>query len=58
MLRRKCLKVKNLESILDQAVLGVQSRMYQAAKQLNLCKDTIPRRVKGGLSRSQPGQQQ
>jgi hypothetical protein len=62
MVRCKSQTTAKLDTLLDQAVLGVQSGLYKssykAAKQLGLCKDTVTRRVNGGLSRSQARQKQ
>ncbi|KAK6599313.1 transposase [Botrytis cinerea] len=62
MVRRKSLKVQEMESRLAEAVLGVQNgkykSSYEAAKELGLSKDTVTRRVKGGSSRSEARQSQ
>ncbi|APA16038.1 hypothetical protein SS1G_10153 [Sclerotinia sclerotiorum 1980 UF-70] len=62
MVRRKSLKVQEMESRLAEAVLGVQNgkykSSYEAAKELGLPKDTVTRRVKGGSSRSEARQSQ
>ncbi|KAK6598160.1 aldehyde reductase [Botrytis cinerea] len=62
MVRRKSLKVQEMESRLAEAVLGVQNgkykSSYEAAKELGLSKDTVTRRVKGGSSRSEARQLQ
>ena len=62
MVRRKSQSAVALEALLDKAVQGVQSRKYkssyEAAKHLKLNKETVLRRVNGGLSRSQARQQQ
>ncbi|APA05486.1 hypothetical protein sscle_01g002560 [Sclerotinia sclerotiorum 1980 UF-70] len=51
MVRRKSLKVQEMESRLAEAVLGVQNgkykSSYEAAKELGLSKDTVTRCVKG-----------
>ena len=56
MFRRKSLKLAEVNTKVDQAVLGVQSGLYkssyEAAKQLGLPRNTVTRRVNGGLSRS------
>ncbi|APA08975.1 hypothetical protein SS1G_02829 [Sclerotinia sclerotiorum 1980 UF-70] len=50
MVRRKSLKVQEMESRLAEAVLGVQNgkykSSYEAAKELGLSKDTVPRFIK------------
>ncbi|APA15885.1 hypothetical protein sscle_15g106550 [Sclerotinia sclerotiorum 1980 UF-70] len=62
MVRRKSLKVQEMESRLAEAVLGVQNgkykSSYEVAKELGLSKDTVTRRVKGGSSRSEAHQLQ
>ena len=55
MVRQKSAKAAEIASLLKEAVLGVQTRKYkssyEAAKQLGLCKETVTRRVNGGLTR-------
>ena len=62
MVRRKSQTAAEIDTLVTQAVLGVQSglykSLYKAAKQLKICKTTIARRVNGGGSRSQARQQQ
>ena len=62
MVRRKSLAAAELNTRLEEAVLGVQTgkykSSYEAGKVLRLSKETIARRVNGGLSRSQARQQQ
>ena len=61
MVRRKSLAATALDTRLEEAVLGVQTRKYkssyEAGKILRLSKETIARRVNGGSSRSQARQQ-
>jgi hypothetical protein len=62
MVRRKSQTAAEIEVRVNEAVLGVQSGLYkssyEAAKQLGVPKNTVTRRVNGGLSRSQARQQQ
>jgi transposase len=62
MVRQKSLTAAESNTLVDQAVLGVQSGLYkssyEAARVLQLSVSTITRRVNGGLSRSQARQQQ
>jgi transposase len=62
MVRQKSLTAAESNTLVDQAVLGVQSGLYkssyEAARVLQLSVSTITRRVNGGLSRSQACQQQ
>jgi DDE superfamily endonuclease/Tc5 transposase DNA-binding domain len=62
MVRRKSKSAAELDTLVTEAVLGVQSGLYkssyEAAKQLGLDRKTVTRRVNGGLSRSQARQQQ
>src|SRR3982074_2907219 len=62
MVRRKSQTAAEIDALVNEAVLGVQSRLYkspyEAAKKLGVSKDTVTRRVNGGLSRSQACQQQ
>jgi hypothetical protein len=62
MVRRRSQNAAVLNTLLDEAVHGVQSgkykSSYKAAKELGLNKETVLRRVNGGLSRSQARQQQ
>ena len=57
MTRRKSQATAELDTRLNEAVLGVQSKKYkssyEAAKKLGLNKETVSRRVNKGLSRSQ-----
>ena len=57
MVRRKSQTAAEIDALVNEAVLGVQSRLYKslykAAKKLGVSKDTMMRRVNGGLSRSQ-----
>jgi hypothetical protein len=57
MVRRKSQTAAEIDALVNEAVLGVQSRLYkspyEAAKKLGVSKDTMTRRVNGGLSRSQ-----
>ena len=57
MVRQKSQSAAQIEARVSEAVLGVQSGLYkssyEAAKQLRVSKDTVTRRVNGGLSRSQ-----
>ena len=56
MVRRKSQTAAEIDALVNEAVLGVQSRLYkslyEAAKKLGVLKDTVTRRVNGGLSRS------
>ena len=56
MVRQKSKSVAKIEARVNEAVLGVLSRLYkssyEAAKQLRVSKDTVTRRVNGGLLRS------
>jgi hypothetical protein len=49
MVRRKSLEASQLDTLVDQAVLGVQSRLYkssyEAANLLGLSHNTVTRRV-------------
>jgi transposase len=62
MVRQKSKSAAKIEARVNEAVLGVLSGLYkssyEAAKQLRVSKDTVTRRVNGGLSRSQARQQQ
>ncbi|APA06010.1 hypothetical protein SS1G_01573 [Sclerotinia sclerotiorum 1980 UF-70] len=62
MVRRKSLKVQEMESRLTETVLEIQNgkykSSYEAAKELGLSKDTVTRHVKGGSSRSEARQSQ
>ena len=62
MVRRRSQNAAVLNTLLDEAVHGVQSgkynSSYKAAKELGLNKETVLRRVNGGLLRSQARQQQ
>jgi Tc5 transposase DNA-binding domain len=62
MVRRKSQKAQELDIQVTEAVLGVQSGKYKsayaAAKALGLCKDTVLKRVKGGLTRQEAHQRQ
>jgi hypothetical protein len=62
MVHHKSQTTAKLDTLLNQAVLGVQSRLYKssykATKQLGLYKDTVTRRVNRGLSHSQAHQKQ
>jgi len=62
MVRRKSLQASQLDTLVDRAVLGVQSGLYkssyEAATLLGLSPNTVTRRVNGGLSRTQARQQQ
>ena len=62
MVRRKSLTAAESNTLVDQAVLGVQSGLYkssyEAARVLQLSVSTITCRIKGGLSHSQARQQQ
>jgi hypothetical protein len=62
MVRRKSLDASQLDTQVGKAVQGVQSgkykSSYEAAKQLGLPRNTVTRRVNGGLSRSQARQRQ
>ncbi|KFY11349.1 hypothetical protein V491_07247 [Pseudogymnoascus sp. VKM F-3775] len=62
MVRRKSLRTTDYDIQLTKAVLGVQSGKYKssydAAKQLGLPRNSVTRRVNGGLSRTQARQQQ
>ena len=55
-------KAKEREALIAEAVLGVQlgtyKSSYEAAKALGLSRDTVIRRVKGGLSQREARQQQ
>ena len=57
MVRRKSKSAAELDTLVTKAVLGVQSGLYkssyEAVKVLGISKDTVTRRVKGGLTRSQ-----
>jgi hypothetical protein len=57
MVCRKSQTAAEIDALVNEAVLGVQSRLYkslyEAAKKLGISKDTVTRRVNGGLSRSQ-----
>ena len=62
MVRRKSQSAAETESLVKQAVQGVLSKQYKspyaAAKALRVSKDTVSRRVLGGLTRAQARQQQ
>ena len=62
MVRCKSLKAQELDLLVTEAVLGIQSKKYKsayaAAKALNLCKDTVLKRVNGGFSRVEARQNQ
>ncbi len=62
MVRLKSQSAAEIDAQVNKAVLGVQSGLYkspyEAAKQLSVSKDTVTRRVNGGLSRSQARQKQ
>ena len=62
MVRRKSRTAQELDVLVTEAVLGVQSKKYKssyaAAKALGLCKDTVRKRVNGGLTRVEARQQQ
>jgi hypothetical protein len=62
MVRRKSLNAAQIDSQVTQAVLGIKSGLYksayEAAKVLGLPRNTITRRVNGGLTRSQARQKQ
>jgi Tc5 transposase DNA-binding domain len=62
MVRRRSLNAAQIDSQVTQAVLGVKSGLYkssyEAAKVLGLPRNTITRRVNGGLTRSQARQKQ
>jgi hypothetical protein len=62
MVRRKSLSAAQINTQVDQAVLGVQSglykSLYKATKLLGLSKTTVTRRVNGSQSRSQARYQQ
>lgn len=57
MVRRKSAQASELDTQLAKAVVGVKSgkykSSYEAAKVLGLNRDTVARRVKGHLSRTQ-----
>ena len=57
MVRQKSRTAAAIDALVTKAVLGVQSQLYkspyEAAKKLGVSKDTVTRRVNGGLSRSQ-----
>jgi hypothetical protein len=60
--RRKSQSFAEYNTLVEQAIQGVYSGLYkssyEAAKQLGLNKETVLRRVNGGLTRSQARQQQ
>ena len=62
MVRRKSQTAAEIDTLVTQAVLGVQSGLYkssyEAATLLGLSPNTVTRRVNGGLSRTQARQQQ
>jgi transposase len=62
MVRRKCTNALELDTKLTQAALGVKQGVYKtawsAANALGLNKNSVLKRVNGGLSRSQARQQQ
>ena len=62
MVRRKSLNAAQIDSQVTQAVLGIKSGLYksayEAAKVLGLPRNTITRRVNGGLTCSQARQKQ
>ena len=62
MVRRRSKNAVEIDSLVTKAVLGVQSGLYkssyEAAKVLEISKDTVTRRVKGGLTRSQAREKQ
>ena len=62
MVRNRSKTAAELDALVAKAVSGIQSGLYkssyEAAKVLKISKDTVTRRVNGGLTRSEARQKQ
>lgn len=62
MVRNRSKTAAELDTLVTKAVSGIQSGLYkssyEAAKVLKISKDTVTRRVNGGLTRSEARQKQ